>query len=423
MAEVGAAAGGASKAVTPFQKLAAAFSAVAKIESRDGTTTDIFKIERETTSIEVTLAHGSPPVLVVRAQEEEAPPSSGYRQHVLARARRRLVYPALQIRRATPLDRVNAMLGLRFDARTGDSAFDSAITIETDVSDDVIAQVLSSAAARAAILEILSTGLKVRFEERTLCAEIESPSTAHMGVSAISPVVTALETLCSAVPRSDPSVFGKRPQPGRAITAAVVVIGLLGAAALAPGTLDDPGVTVRPLPRPIVPLPFMLPGVGAGALAFVLAYLLLRWQLKKRNTSTDLPLVLALFVVLAVLGVGLLDGANRLLDDAPLEIHELKVTGKDTGTSRKSGAVNEWYLMVPSWRPGETQVELTVDEELHRQTRPGDTLRITTHPGFFGWEWGAVVERIAAETSPDPKLREIRPVRPKPAPDAPLDEP
>lgn len=399
----------ATAAATPFQKLAASFGATVRLESREGTTVEVFKIERDSAVVEVSLSHGTPPVLLLAAHEEDPAPSSGYRQHVLARARRRLLYPPLLFRRVTSLDRVNAMLGLRFDARTGDEAFDRAVTVEADLSDDVIAQAVGARQARAAVLDVLSAGMTVRFDERALCAELASPAEAHLGVAAITPVVEALVKLVGSVQRADPSVFTKRSQPGRVITAAIVVIGVLGAGALAPGTLDDPGIPVRALPRPLLPLPFMLHGLAAGTAAFFLAYLLLRWQLKRRNSSTDLPLVLALFVVLAVLGVGLLDGANRLLDDAPLAVHEVKVAGKDTGKSRKSGAVNEFFLVVPSWQPDAAQLELTVDEDLHRNVRVGDTLRITTHPGFFGWEWGAVVERASGAAGPDPGAPELRP--------------
>jgi hypothetical protein len=396
-----------SPAGTPFQKLAAAFGEMVRLESRDGTSVETFKIVRDAATVEVSLSHGAPPVLVLRAQEEDPAPSSGYRQHMLARTRRRLVYPTLFFRRVTSLDRVNAMLGLRFDARTGDAAFDRAVTVEADLSDDVIAQALGAPDARAAVLEVLAAGMAVRFDERALCAELPSPSGAHLGAAAVTPVVDALVRLAAGVPRSDPSVFTRRPQPGRVITVAVVVIGLLGAGALAPGTLDDPGIPIRPLPRPIVPLPFMVPGLLAGAAAFVIAYLLIRWRLKRRNTSTDLPLVLALFVVMSVLGMGLLDAANRLLDDADIAVHEVRVTRKDTGTSRKSGAVNEWYLIVPSWRTEETSLELSVDEDLHRDVRAGDALRVTTHRGFFGWEWGAVVERASGK--PAPRLEDAAP--------------
>lgn len=398
-----------TSAATPFQKLAAAFEAVPRVESREGTTVQVFKIERDSAAIEVSLSHGTPPVLALRAHEEEPSPSSGYRQNLLARVRKRLHYPPLLFRRVTQLDRVNAMLGLRFDARTGDAAFDRAVTVEADLADDVIAQAVGSAEARAAVLEILSAGMVVRFEERALCAELPQPAEAHLGAAVIAPVVAALVRLVASVPLSDPAVFTRRPQPGRFITAAIVVIGLLGAGALAPGTLDDVGVPVRALPHPIVPLPFMVPGLAAGSAVFVVAYLLLRWQLKRRNASTDLPLVLALYVVLAVLGVGLLDGANRLLDEEPLAVHEVKVAGKDKGTSRKSGAVNEWSLVVPSWRPGTAQLELVVDDDLHRTVRVGDTLRVTTHPGFFGWEWGAVVEKIASSSGPAAPPPEPRP--------------
>lgn len=393
---------GTKAAATPFDKLAAAFGSTARMESRDGATASVFEIEREAVVVEVALLHSTPPVLQLRAHEEDPAPESGYRQHMLARVRKRLVYAPLLFRRVSSLDRVNAILGLRFDVRTGDEAFDRAVTVEADVSDEVIAQALADREARAAVLEILASGMVVRFDERALCAELVSPSDAHFGAAAVTAAVTALVKMVPLVPRADPSAFTKRPMPGRVITAAIVVIGLLGAAALAPGTLDDPGVPVRPLPRPIVPLPFMIPGLFAGSAAFVLSYLGLRWQLKRRNTSTDLPLVLALFVVMAGLGVGLLDAANRLLDDAPIQAHDARVTGRDTGTSRKSGAVNEWYLVVQSWRPDAEQLEISVDSDLHRDTRAGDVVRVTTHPGFFGWEWGAVVDRRPASAGSPP---------------------
>jgi hypothetical protein len=60
--------------------------------------------------------------------------------------------------------------------------------------------------------------------------------------------------------------------------------------------------------------------------------------------------------------------------------------------------VTEWLLVVPSWQPESTQIELSVDADLHRNVRAGDTLRVSVHPGFFGWPWGAVVERVGGAT-------------------------
>lgn len=388
---------------TPFQKLAAALDGSPLTGSAEGGATEAFKVDRDPALIEVSLAHGASPCLVLRAHEEEPAPSSGYKKNVLLRARARMVYPALLVRRVTSLDRVNTLLALRFEVRTGDPAFDRAVTIEADLSDEIIAQTFAAKEARAAVLDILNAGFTVQFEERAVRAELAGPTDAHLSAATISPVLDALAALVAHVPRVDPSAFTKRPQAGRVLTGAIVLTGLLAAGALAPGTLDESGVPLRHVPRPLLPLPTMIPGVLGGSALFVLAYLLVRWQLKRRNTSTDLPLVLALFVVMATLGVGALDAANRLLDDAPLAVHDVELVAKDTAKSRKSGAVNEWILVVPSWTPDATQIELVVSPDLHRAMRVGEKVRVTVHPGFLGWHWGAVVDRAPGQ--PDPPDR------------------
>jgi hypothetical protein len=386
---------------TPFQRLAAALATPSRGEVTGSATSESFTIDRGEAVIEVSLSHGAPPVLSLRGHEEEiAPSSAGVRQNVLARVRARQVYPQLEFRRVTSLDRVNKLFALRFDVRTGDAAFDQAVTIETDLADEVIAQALQEKAARDAIRAILDAGFTVHFEERALRADLVSPTDAHFNAATVGPVVDALAALVAHVPRLDGASFEKRPQAGRAIIGAIVSIGLVAAGALAPGTLDESGVTIKKLPRPLVPLPTMAPGVALGVVAFVPAFLLLRFLLKRRNTFTDLPLVMALLVVMGSLGVGVLEAGNRLLDEAPLAVHDVKVVGKDTSKSRKSGAVTEWTLVVPSWQPGATQLELSVDAELHRGVRTGDVLRVSVHPGFFGWEWGAVVERVAGGARP-----------------------
>ncbi|MBK8253707.1 MAG: hypothetical protein IPK82_13700 [Polyangiaceae bacterium] len=399
---------------TPFEKLAASLNSAGRVESRDGGQTEAFQIPRGHALIEFSLLHGSPTMLVLRGTEDEAP-ISDRKQNVLARVRKRLVYAPIAVRLVTALDRVNSMFALRFDVRTNDAAFDKAVVMEADLSDDVIAQTFGSKEARQAALEILNSGLTLRFEDRAICAELPSPTEAHFNAVNLGHVADNLAVMVANVPRVDASSLTKRPQAGRVITAAIVVIGILGTAALAPGTLDEPGAVIRPLPRPLLPLPFMLPGVLAGAAAFVLFYLGLRWQLKRRNMSTDLPLVLAVFVVLATLGVGGLDAANRLLDDADLAVQSVKITAKDTGTSRKSGNTNEWFLVVPSWRADAKELELSVNADLHRAVRVGDGLTVTVHPGFFGWEWGAVVERdsLAAPRSDEPLPPEKPRKRPK----------
>jgi hypothetical protein len=410
----------------PFQKLAASFGATATTEAREAGTTEVFRSETplpgqgeyrtgsERASLEVELRHGAAPCLVVRAHEEEAGPVSGQRKNVMARMRARLVYPTLSIQRASSLDRLNTLFALRFDVRTGDPAFDRAVTIAADLSDEVLAQAFGTKEARTAVLDILAAGFTVHFEERALRAELIAPTEAHLNPATLSPIITALATLVAHVPRVDAGGFTKRPQLGRFITAIILVTGLVAAGALAPGTLDDPGVPVRELPRLLIPLPAVAPGLLAGSAAFVLAYLLLRWQLKRKNTSTDLPLVLALFVVLASLGVGVLDAGNRLLDEAPLVTHKAKVASKDVAKSRKSGAANEWSIVVPSWRPGVTELELIISPDMHRDIRPGDTVLVTTHPGYFGWEWGAVIEQVAGgqpATDDDDKKRRAPPER------------
>lgn len=379
---------------TPFDKLAAAFGATARSEARDGGPVETFPIFRAEALTDVSLSRGVAPCLVVRSREEEAAPSSGFRKNIVLRTRARLVYPTLCIRRVTPLERVNAMFALRSEPRTGDQRFDREVTIESIYSDEVLTQAFASPQAREAVLRVLDAGFILFFEERAIRADLAAPSDSHIAMATVGPVVDALGTLVATVPRLDPASFTARPQVGRFITGAIVVIGLLAAAALAPGTINDAGVRIRPLPHPIVPIPMMVPGVLAGAGAFILAYLVLRWQLKRRNVATDLPIVLALFVVLATLGVGALDAANRLLDEAPLAVHDVKVLSKDTGKSRKSGNVTEWFLAVPSWQAGSSQLELSVDPELYRALRTGDLIRVTAHPGYLGWQWGAVVERV-----------------------------
>ncbi len=382
---------------TPFQKLAASLGATQKTEGA-AAAGETFTLHRDEAIIDVTLAQGAPPCLVLRAHEEEAAPSSGFRRNVLARARARQVYPALDVRRVTTLDRINMLFAFRFEVRTGDAAFDRAVTVEAGLSDDVLAQAFAAKEARQAILDILAAGFTVHFEERALRADLLSPSDAYFTAATIGPIADALAKLVAHVPRVDPTSFTPRPQMGRVIVGTIVATGLVAAGALAPGTLDDSAVPLRPIPRPTLPLPQMLPGIALGAGLFVIAYLVLRWIIKRRNTWTDLPLVMALLVVMGSLGVGLLDAGNRLLDDDDLEVHDGKVLAKDTNKSRKSGAVTEWLLVVPSWKPESTQMELSVDADLHRNVRAGDTLRISVHPGFFGWPWGAVVERVGGAT-------------------------
>lgn len=388
---------------SPLQKLAAALDAGPEAE-KQAWTNDTFTLHRGESILDIAIVQGAPPCLTLRAHEEEAAPSTSHgragadeghtiRKNVLARARARQVYPALTVRRITSLDSMNALLGFRCETRTGDASFDRAVAIETELADDVLSRAFGSAEARKAAIEILDAGFTLHFEERALRADAPSPTDSHFTPATAGRVADALATLIAHVPRLDPASFTKRAPIGRVVIGTIVVTGLLAAAALAPGTLDDSGVPIRAIPRPVFPMPQMIPGIALGTVLFALTYLGLRWLIKRRNTSTDLPLVMAILVVMWTLGVGALDAANRLLDDE-LETHDAKVTGKDTNKSRKSGAVTEWLLFVPSWMPGTTQLELSVDAGLHRTIRNGDTLRISLHPGFFGWPWGAVVERI-----------------------------
>lgn len=405
---------------SPLQKLAAALEAGAEAE-KQAWTADAFTLHREAAILEISVAQGAPPCLILRAHEEDPAPTSGYRKNVLARARARQVYPALHVRRITSLDRIHTLFGFRCEVRTGDPAFDRAVTIEAEHADEILAQVFGSAEARRAVLDILDAGFTLQFEERALRADVTSPTDAHFAPATAGRVVSALTVLVAHVPRLDPASFTKRPQIGRVIIGTIVATGFLAAATLAPGTLDESGVPIRAIPRPTLPLPQMLPGVALGTGLFLVTYLGLRWLIKRRNTSTDLPLVMAILVVMWTLGVGLLDAGNRLLDEE-LEIHDARVTGKDTNKSRKSGAVTEWLLVVPSWKPGSTQLELSVDPGLHRSVRTGDTLRISLHPGFFGWPWGAVVERVGGAAPKTPGIPDLPDDLPSSLPAVPGDD-
>ena len=399
--------------MTPFQKLGAAIGGVGK-----GDASDTFTLFLGEAVVDVTLVPGEPQLLVLRAHEEEAAPSSGFRRNVLARTRARQVYPTLAVRRVTPLDRVNRLFAFRFDVRTGDAKFDDAVTIEGDFSDEVIANALRSSEAREAILAILDAGFTVHFEERAVRADLRSPTDAFLNAATVNPVAEALGKLVMTVPRSDPAVFTARPQLGRALVGVILGTGLMAALTLAPGTLDDSAVQLRPLPRPLVALPQMLPGILLGTGLFVVAYLIIRAILKRRNTWTDLPVVMALLVAMWTLGVGLLDAGNRLLDDAELEVHDTKILAKDVSKSRKSGNVTEWLLVIPSWKPNAKEVELSVDVDLHRRVRAGDTLRLSVHPGFFGWPWGAVVERAGGAAPGTDRIPGLLPPDIEPLPSA-----
>ena len=96
--------------------------------------------------------------------------------------------------------------------------------------------------------------------------------------------------------------------------------------------------------------------------------------------------VLGSLIGFPLLGMGIFNGLNGLLDKHNPDLHLTTVTER----KMERGS---YYAVVPSWRQKKQSEKIRITSEEYKDIIPGETkMEITTKPGFFHYEWVVAYE-------------------------------
>lgn len=307
-------------------------------------------------------------------------------------ARRRVMGKlAVLFRPEKPIDRFGKSLGLNVEHDTGDSAFDGEVYIESDADAADLEALLADTSTRQAVHQILGLGfgsVELFRGASTVQASVIRPTPQH--VASAEQIVERLGVIADNLPAFDAAPVGRATPLRTAIAGAVGVLGGFGVfvfAVLAATTwrVIVPGAMVR----------CGLLGLGGWLVVSALAFVLVRGKSDALRTFS-IVFFSALFGMPA-LGVGTGATLNGVLDAGAATSHDARVTRRWVTTSKNS---RTYHLEVESWRPDESRIEVTVSSGQYDQTVDGSPLRITTKPGWLGWEWIARVQVLSRTWSP-----------------------
>jgi hypothetical protein len=289
--------------------------------------------------------------------------------------------PHIRIHRERGLDRFGKKIRLNREVQTGDAEFDAAAYIDSRDRDGEVLAVLGHADTRAAVRELLSLGYAVEFSMRG----VETYQILHALRPTDTETSARAAALLARLARHMPSFHASQLVPQRAwterkplavgmATAFVAVFLVGGAAAMnARGTTLEPGA--------------QLIAIGIGAAVYFLLMVALAMRLRGRSDALGNLILAALFgAVVVPLGISVLVlWLNERLDHSPP--HAVVTTV--TSIARKGDSIS-----VESWR-GARPERVRVDWSLRRTLKPGDHVRVQSHPGAFGWEWAEAVHERA----------------------------
>jgi hypothetical protein len=289
--------------------------------------------------------------------------------------------PHIRIHRERGLDRFGKRIRLNREVQTGDAEFDAAAYIDSRDRDEDVLAVLGHADTRAAVRELLSLGYAIEFSRRG----IETYQIVHALRPTDTETSARAAALSARLARHMPSFHVSQLVPQRdwtdrkaqavGMATACAAVFLVGGAA----AMNAHGATIEPRAQ--------LMAVGIGAAVYFLLMVALTMRLRGRSDALGNLILAALFGAGAVpLGIGgLVLWLNARLDHNPPRA----VVTTVTSIARKGNSIS-----VESWR-GTRPERVPVDRPLKRSLKPGDHVRVQSHPGAFGWEWAEAVHERA----------------------------
>ena len=281
--------------------------------------------------------------------------------------------PALVLRRESALDRAGKWLRLDRSLRTGDAAFDAAVLIETDASDEDVRRTLADEAPRRAVRALLSSGVsRVVLDPEGLSAVRDDRNREALPSGGYERTAKLLADAASGLPLF---ARGRAAGAARPVSQEALPVALLFVVAMVlPRFVAEPADPVAP---------------GQGAVLGLCVWLVVVAAAVTHLRGRSRALVrlgtiafLGLFTIPAS-AYWVLCWANRALDTGPPTEHATHVTG--TGGVARAGD-GKFAVAVAPWRPG-MRVVLQIPTKLVTKATEGAPLVVITRPGLIGWEW------------------------------------
>jgi hypothetical protein len=293
--------------------------------------------------------------------------------------------PAPMLLRAeTGTDRFGKRIGMNREVELGDAAFDARIYIETDAPDERVRDVLAESAVRGAVLRCLDLGATdVSLNEAgELGVQLPVMSTDALATPSVLLLLGALGAAAEAMPP-----IALQPRRGMGFRDRIAAFALLGTLIALPlfflfrslwGAIESD---------------LSAAGVLAGGGAWLVAIPIL-WRVMRGSSTSLRNLGLVLFFSLFGLPLAAVDVLlfiNGALDRSAPAAHVEDVVNRRVS----GGKSTTYYLVVRSWRPDESTVELTVSSGDYVRFAPGSKVVVTTRAGLLGWERMVSIEAPA----------------------------
>ncbi|MBF0105914.1 MAG: hypothetical protein HQM16_11370 [Deltaproteobacteria bacterium] len=299
------------------------------------------------------------------------------------------------------IDRFSKHAGFSCEIETGDTSFDRAVLISSDMQ-TFVQRYFFSTSKRNAVLNLKKIGFdKITIESGLLCAEwnpFDLPTdevATELTRSKIKEVLAAMNILKSNLPAMTEEEKLVAQQTRAAHLPFLYILPVLGFIAfLVCAVLSPTHLILDRLEMWLFSAKYSLP---VALLNIVLGYFVLK---KKSATSHRkwLGVVVASLVGLVLGGGMIFSFVNIKYDSSPQKTHEVSITKKKYKT-KKGG--KSYFLELTSWRPRSTHETLSVKEVLYNSVNPlKNKVVITSRAGKLGFEWVENIE-VAGQDGPN----------------------
>jgi hypothetical protein len=150
--------------------------------------------------------------------------------------------------------------------------------------------------------------------------------------------------------------------------------------------LSVPGVVVSLLPLGAYPPLDIRPVMGLMICLYLLPWTVYLFSILRKRAGNAAGLLRGVFifsaVAVALLGASLI--INGALDKFPQTELETKVVRKVVLNGRRA---TQYHIFVSSWRPGRSQEDFNVVQQVFNRARVGKRLTVEVHHGFLGLPW------------------------------------
>jgi hypothetical protein len=284
--------------------------------------------------------------------------------------------PRIRLRPENKRDIWGKRLRLNREVQTGDAAFDEAVYIESDATDDEVAAMLSSPRLREAVLALLSLGCSdvgLNYESQHVAAGWRQVERLDTFAGAV--VDRALEQIAviqDELPGFASVAYDTSSPRG---TGFIVVAGIMASMGFLPATWGS--VTYQPLGSKAL--------VGIVVLVATPLFILACWLYVRRSSAALRALVWT--AGLSILGVPLTSGGTTLALNGMLDSkrYEQRVTVIKRWIS-KSDDSTSYYIRVKPWPPHQLPVKIQVDQDDYERLI-SEQCTVRLGPGAFGIEW------------------------------------